>query len=159
MKDPQGRPTQRARAVRFVAIVLASVAGSLSCWLWAFLLIAIADHSSATADSGPVGFLARLGRATHSPVPWIMGAGFGVAFAAPAVFCLWQRRLLPALGFVLAVSYMIAALSIRIASHGGGLSELEAAPSVTALFTLGALVVVRCVPLRIWTQAPRMPTT
>ncbi len=150
--------TRRSSFLRFVAIVLASVACSVSCWLWAYLLVAMADNSSVTADSGPSGFLARLGWAVRSGAPWILGTGFGLAFALPAVFCLWHRRLLPAMGFVLAVSFVVAAIAIGSAVRGGGLSALEGAPIVTALFTLGALVTVRCVPFRCWSQAPRTPS-
>ncbi len=154
MNPSQKRPSLSAHVLRFVAIVVASVAGSVSCWLWVSLLLALVVRDVDLTGPAPIERWDRIVWFVGSPMPWVLGAKIGLCFALPAVFCFWSRRLLPALSFVLAVSYAVSAGMIGLAFGGAGLPLLVASVPLTALATFCALVFVRFVPLRYWTHIP-----
>ncbi|MBI5362490.1 MAG: hypothetical protein HZA53_04870 [Planctomycetes bacterium] len=129
---------------RFLAIVLASVMGSIGCWIWASVLLSFGGESM---GAGSAWALVR-------PEVWLFGAECGILLALPAVACLWSRRLAPALAFVLCVGYAAATASILLVNADRGFHLLYAM-AATAIATLGALLIVRCVPLPMWTRSSR----
>ncbi|MBK7877106.1 MAG: hypothetical protein IPJ77_15395 [Planctomycetes bacterium] len=160
---PNAEPAGAARAwwrepaglVRFLVIVLATFSGSVGCWIWVVLLLGIGERAAFQAD--PPHRL--VGGLLLHPMAWQMGAWCAVWLALPAVACLWNRRLLPALLFVLAIGFGVATGGVVGVWLGDGLGVLAAALPMTMLAVLLALLVVRFVPSRWWTrpEAPDAP--
>lgn len=143
-----------AGLARFLAIVLATFAGSIGCWIWVLLLFAVGDALGAAPRAGTG---ASLVHALMHPMAWVGGAWCGLFLVFPALACLWPRRLLPGLVFVCAIGFGTATGMIGSTRFGGGLQQLAAALPVTAIATVASLLVVRCVPLAVWKRARGTP--
>ncbi len=142
---------ERSGLARFLVIVSASVGGSIACWSWVFFLMAFAVRGQG-AEPARGALLQRICNYVVNPFPWGMGAWCGILLALPAVGCLWNRRLVPALCFVLAIGFVVATAMIGATLLGGGKSGFESALAATFVAVLVALLVVRAVPLPLWTR-------
>lgn len=152
-------PASRARVgrrepegfARFVVIVLATFAGSIGCWMWVRVLILLGARAEGRIETlPPLGIVPLL-----DPIVWEMGAWCGLWLALPAVSCLWNRRLVPALLFVNSVGYGVATGCLA----AGGLDGLLLAIPMTAAAVFLALLVVRFFPSRWWTREPDLVLT
>lgn len=145
--------SERSGLRRFLTIVLAIFGGSVGCWVWACVLLALVPRPDDYGGPAPTEAGARVAWTLTRCAWWaIVGGGScGLFFVFPALACLWSRRLFPALVFVLAVGYGTATGAMLAPVFGGEFLAIELAAPLTAAAVLGALVFVRVVPLRIWT--------
>lgn len=131
---------------RFLAIVLTSILGAIGCWLWVLLLLELPHLPSASGRSSE-GVALGLGIVV---IAVQAGGTCGLFLALPAIACLWNRRLVPALLFVLAVGYGVATMFCVASFGGAAASELPAALPATLIAVFLALLCVRFFPGRWW---------
>lgn len=145
---------------RFSTIVLATFGGSIACCIWVFMILAFATRLPSAAEdstSGAYGWsssgslVENVFLAVVNPYVWFLGLWFGVLLGFPALGCLWPRRLFPALSFVLAIGFGVATGLVIGSLQGANWAALAPAPLATGVAVIVALLIVRCVPLSIWT--------